>query len=129
MYKNNLKIFKIYLLIYININRISLLKISKLFFNLSFLKFIQNKELTKTTSYLFMFDLFLRWPKSNLKYFKKIIKRRLFLPVLSNLHLIRNFLIFSGLKLLIGNKRVLPMFISRVSIFSPFLTLKTKKSF
>jgi len=129
MYKNNLKIFKIYLLIYININRIPLLKISGLFFNLNFLKFIRNKELTKTTSYLFMFDLFLRLPKSNLKYFKKIIKRRLFLPVLSNLHLIRNFLIFSGLKLLIGNKRVLPMFISRVSIFSPFLTLKTKKSF
>ena len=129
MNKNNVKIFKIYLLIYIYINKISLLKFSNLFFNLSFLRFMRNKELIKTTAYLFMFDLFLRWPKSNLKYFKKIIKRRLFLPVLSNLHLIRNFLIYSGLKLLVGNKRVLPMFISRVSIFSPFLTLKTKKSF
>lgn len=60
MNKNNVKIFKIYLLIYIYINKISLLKFSNLFFNLSFLRFMRNKELIKTTAYLFMFDLFLR---------------------------------------------------------------------
>lgn len=129
MLENNYKIIRLYIWVFIVFNRLFNFKRNKIYYRLDYLSSISNNRLTKTLSYLFLFDLFLRFPKSNLKYFRKLKKRRYFLPVLANLHLVKNFIKFSGLKFLIGNKVMLPMFISNVSIFSPLLALRSRKSF
>lgn len=80
-------------------------------------------------SFYFTFDLWFRFAKTNLRYFRKLKKKRFLLPVLDNFHLTKNFILYPGVKILVGNKKMLPMFISRSGVFSPFLSLKSKKSF
>lgn len=82
-----------------------------------------------STEYLFTFDLWYRFSKANLRYFKKVKRRRVLLPTMDNIHLIKNFLKYSGLKFLVGKKNMLPIFISNSGLFSPYLLTKNKKSF
>ena len=79
--------------------------------------------------FTFYLDLWFRFSRSNLRYFRKIKNNRFLLPVLDNMHMTRNFLQFSGLKMLVGSRNMLPMFISRSGVFSSFLITNQKTSF
>lgn len=118
-----------FLIIFLNSKKIYYLKNNIFLYNITYSSLFRNVKFFNTQYYLFIFDLFLRLPKSNLKYFKKVKNKRFFLPVLDNIHLVKNFTRLSSLKLLIGQKNMLPMFISKSGVFSPFLVLKNKKSF
>ena len=118
-----------FLIIFLNSKKIYYLKNNILLHNIYYNLLFINLKYFNTQYYLFLFDLFLRLPKSNLKYFKKVKNKRFFLPVLDNIHLVKNFTRLSSLKLLIGCKNMLPMFVSKSGVFSPFLVLKNKKSF
>lgn len=127
---NNIRlIFYTFIVLFLNSNKLYYLKDNIYLYNKSYISLFKKITFFNSYNYLFLFDLLLRLPKSNLKYFRKIKNKRFFLPVLDNIHLIKNFTRLSSLKMLIGQKNMLPMFISKSGLFSPFLILKNKKSF
>jgi len=119
----------LFVFLYLFSNRLFFIRNEVKLITLSHLFLPGNGKIFYTLSFYFTFDLWFRFSKTNLKYFRKLKKRRFFLPVLDNFHLMKHFLNYPGLKMLVGSKRMLPMYISRSGVFSPFLSLKSKKSF